>query len=103
MIKTDSVVDFLRKNGPKEFEEIWIDIHPKLITQLLKNFDDSKLRADLLISMSKDERLVIFPKEGKDIWDLRENYSFQSYKELKEKALGEELKKIENDVEEDLE
>lgn len=98
MIDIQKVIDLLEKKGKLSFNEIWKLLQKEFLEGFNNEFDISKLKADLLLSMSKNENLILISSNRKKEWDLKKNYTLKDIENISKKILSDELEKIEDET-----
>lgn len=83
----EKIYDYLMKQGPKTFEEIWEEVKETYPT---KNIEFSeKANTNYLIV-----RDVIFIMIGNRLWDIREKYTQKEISKIKSKIIDKDILNI---------
>ena len=89
MLRTDEVREILKENGkPLSFDDIWKKIKSVVIDSIEREYDESRLKSDLYISLMEDSRIIMV---SGDKWDLKEKYSLKDQDLIDKTILTEEL------------
>lgn len=96
MINVEKIIQLLDENGQMTFKEVWKVFEKNYLKDFSEEMDENFLKADLLLSMSKNENIILISKNKQKKWDLRKRYSLDEVKKIGTEILDEELEKIEN-------
>ncbi|BDV02704.1 MAG: hypothetical protein HPAVJP_5930 [Candidatus Hepatoplasma vulgare] len=96
MINVEKVIELLNEKGQMTFKEVWKVFEKNYLSDFSEEMDKNVLKADLLLSMSKDENIILISKNKQKKWDLRKKYSLDQVRKISTEILDEELDKIEN-------
>ncbi len=91
MIDIEKVIYFLQKNGKSTFQQIWNGLKNEFGKQIKDSNDESKIKSDLHLSMTKDGRMIVVTNSetNKSEWNLIDNYSFKEVENIKLHSFGE--------------